>query len=47
MIVIPPKDKSSDKKLNDDEFAEAMDHIIDETYGIKIITIASNAGPYI
>ena len=50
MIDIPNKDKSSDRKINDEEFAEfgeQMDGIIDQPYGIKLISIASDTSPYL
>ena len=42
MIDIPHDDNGSDKKLNDDEFTEfneEMDGIIDQPYGMKIISM--------
>ena len=50
MIDIPHEDISDDKKLNEDEFTkfdEEMDGIIDQPYGIKLTSIASDTSPCI
>ena len=45
MRDIPQKDSSISEKLNDDEFTEfdeKMNGTIDQPFGIKLISVASN-----